>query len=584
MDKINSLKLENWRSFDKKGIELTDLKKFNLFVGPNNVGKSNIIKYLHNLMLYIDSTCVKSYEEWTEELKRPISSSERWDEDKSIFSEINICSNNENITINCEHTNDLNCITAFTSSSKYKKNVKKVYKFCKFFSSMEYIYTSRDIDSSRQSNSTKTFDGHYTMNDIGTIRSKEALKKKGDCFGEQMSIWLSDILGEETIFEYENRDVKLVHKRNNKLKSMSLMDNLGTGVAEVVMILAKLYLHKLTKDHLTVLFEEPESHLHPDALIKFFDIIKRLSKDAPFQYFITSHSIGLIDKISKADGSVYRVTKRENGSSDVMKCDNLFNDLNLLDDLGVRPSQLLISNFIIWIEGPSDRKYIKKWIECFTQGKLVENEHYTFAMYGGRNISNYSIEEYDSLDELINIIKFSRYAVIVCDRDNKFSEEDIERSHIGRLQNKIIELSLNDRIKIWVTEGREIENYVPISLMQDVLVNKSRRQSVSGVPVKIDIKKIKSKEVHIRKEESFDNFFGKMFVIDKSRYKKNKINNSKTLKDLQAIISRDDFAGPKNEIAGLVSAKWQEDHFKGSDLQKRIKEVVALIYSANGFK
>ena len=41
---------------------------------------------------------------------------------------------------------------------------------------------------------------------------------------------------------------------------------------------------------------------------------------------------------------------------------------NLLDDLGVKASDLLQANCAIWVEGPSDRIYIKKWLEIFNDG------------------------------------------------------------------------------------------------------------------------------------------------------------------------------------------------------------------------
>lgn len=43
---INHLGLKNFRSFDRDGIFLNDLTKVNLFIGKNNSGKSNVLKFL----------------------------------------------------------------------------------------------------------------------------------------------------------------------------------------------------------------------------------------------------------------------------------------------------------------------------------------------------------------------------------------------------------------------------------------------------------------------------------------------------------------------------------------------------------
>lgn len=47
--KIRKLNLKNWKSYDEVGIEINDLRHINIFIGPNNSGKSNLFKYFFKL-------------------------------------------------------------------------------------------------------------------------------------------------------------------------------------------------------------------------------------------------------------------------------------------------------------------------------------------------------------------------------------------------------------------------------------------------------------------------------------------------------------------------------------------------------
>lgn len=58
--------------------------------------------------------------------------------------------------------------------------------------------------------------------------------------------------------------------------------------------------------------------------------------------------------------------------------------------MDVKASDILQSNGIIWVEGPSDRIYLKRWLELFTPNEYEEGKHYQFLYYGGRLLSQYN--------------------------------------------------------------------------------------------------------------------------------------------------------------------------------------------------
>ena len=101
---------------------------------------------------------------------------------------------------------------------------------------------------------------------------------------------------------------------------------------------------------------------------------------------------------------IYHVTKGAKGAS-VKRIESHIDKTGILDDLDIKASDILQANGIIWVEGPSDRIYIKRWLDIFFDNRFEEGKHYQFLYYGGRLLSHYSAEEET---DLINIFKVNR--------------------------------------------------------------------------------------------------------------------------------------------------------------------------------
>lgn len=124
-----------------------------------------------------------------------------------------------------------------------------------------------------------------------------------------------------------------------------------------------------------------------------------------------------------------------------------------MTDLDIKASDLLQSNSVIWVEGPSDRVYLNKWISLL-DSKLIEGYHYSIMFYGGCLLSNITFENQDIANSgLISLLKLNRNCFVIMDRDGT---TDI--SNLNQTKQRIIEeLGLE---RVWVTKGREIENYL----------------------------------------------------------------------------------------------------------------------------
>nr|WP_231577162.1 AAA family ATPase [Salinicoccus sediminis] len=241
---------------------------------------------------------------------------------------------------------------------------------------------------------------------------------------------------------------------------ISLSDS-GSGLRTVLLVLIKLLLECNTEKTHIVIFEELENNLHPAIQRNLHRYIFEWAKKYEQFVFITTHSNVPIDMVLQEEkAQLVHVFKKDNLVYTATLLSSLDSD-NIFNDLEIKASDLLQSNGIIWVEGPSDRIYINKWIELITDGALVENKHYQIMFYGGKLLShlsgNTNFEKLTDYEEtnLINLLLTNRNAAIVID-----SDRSKPKKHINQTKKRIKkEFENNDKF-VWITEGREIENYL----------------------------------------------------------------------------------------------------------------------------
>lgn len=227
--------------------------------------------------------------------------------------------------------------------------------------------------------------------------------------------------------------------------------SLGSGVEQVIVLAAAA---TVTSRSLVCL-EEPETNLHPLLQKK---LIRYLTDETDNQYVIATHSSHVLDD-DRATAYHVRLTQSGSVASLAKRPHEL---VEICHDLGYRPSDLLQANCVIWVEGPSDRIYLRRWLELLDPS-LAEGIDYSIMFYGGKLLSHLTMSE-GALADFISLRRLNRASAILIDSDKTNS-----RQRISSTKKRIKDEFLADDPApghAWVTKCYTIENYIPHEILK----------------------------------------------------------------------------------------------------------------------
>lgn len=314
---------------------------------------------------------------------------------------------------------------------------------------IENIETKRSITNDSDNDPSRST-GRGLILDLARLQSPapgsnyKADKKKFD----DLNKFLKDVLEDDAarIEIPDQKDTIIVHTKSGEVLPLH---SLGTGIEAIILIAAAV---TYQEDKLFCI-EEPELYLHPALQRR---LIEYLVSDTNNHYLISTHSAAILNaNIS----SISHITKEQWTQIDTVVTPSQLS--NTVMDLGNRASDILQSNFIVWVEGPSDRVYFADWLKKYDP-ELVEGAHFSIMFYGGGLLNQLTVNE--EPNDFINLLKLNRNLAIVIDSDKTSPQK-----RLNATKRRIIEEVEAIGALSWVTEGYTVENYVPNSIIQQAV-------------------------------------------------------------------------------------------------------------------
>lgn len=500
--KLRALGLKNYRGIGPEWQYMPRFEKFNFFIGANNAGKSAVLNFLNSQL----SDGIRGISE------KKLSPLERFD--GGTKGPVGYA-----FGISREEAADN--VLSKISNERLRASLKSfVLEIIDVYSKNGMLWLGGDIDGQKglnfidppheddvarvrnpsewqnlwgqlQGRSAGDFRAHWLPQTIEAIRAAQSLSipqvnlipakrqigPKSEGFEDYSGKGLIDRLAEAQSPDWNKREdrdlfdkinkfvgqvtgdansrIEIPHNREQILVHMDgrilPLGSLGTGIHEIILIAAFCTL----SEEKIVCIEEPEIHLHPLMQRR---LIKFLGEHTSNQYFIATHSASFIDTAGAAIFHVLHDGEQARIRETILAADRY----EICADLGCRASDIVQANAVIWVEGPSDRIYIRHWISSISP-EFIEGIHYSIMFYGGRLLSHLGAEA-DEIDDFISLRALNRNAAIVMDSDKSSAG-----GKINETKERISAAFSGAQELAWVTAGREIENYVDPEILHQCL-------------------------------------------------------------------------------------------------------------------
>lgn len=303
---------------------------------------------------------------------------------------------------------------------------------------------------------------------------------------------------------FNGQEIVIIPKIDKDVVAVKIGDDerliyeLGEGIQSLIILTFPLF----ESEHGLFFIEEPELNMHPGMQRKFMEAIQ---SNPQHQYFFTTHSNHLLDlTIDYSNISIYAFRKTNDTHTVEIVTKG---DKNILELIGARSSSVFLANKSIWVEGITDRLYLRRYLELYIENVVFDKQaprediDYMFVEYGGNNITHWSF--LDATDPTINVDRITNNLMIIIDDDGDSKQErkSVLAKKLGRrylkLDQREIENTLSPDVLIKVVSSYEPKKYKPdfdISTINEALL----QSTPIGTFIEEHLFTAQSKQMHRR--------------------------------------------------------------------------------------
>ena len=332
----------------------------------------------------------------------------------------------------------------------------------------DYYQQRTSADYFRQKEPPVVFTGLSAYQDIqklllGNLQQRQGVRKFEESFSRDF---------------FDGKSVALIPKLNQDVLDLKIGDEaeypihqLGDGLQSIIILTFPLYQAEARGSMLLGFFEEPELFMHPGMQRAF---LKSLTERPGAQFFLTTHSNHFLDiTLDFSDVSIFTFRKELDKSETPEKTatfvlEPVSEKRNpCLELLGVRNSSVFLSNCTIWVEGITDRRYFAHFLALYFKKlrnadagtrEYREDLHFSFVEYGGSNITHWSF--LDAEEDPIDVQHLCSRLFLITDKDKGRAKE----ARHNRLRD-----ALRDRY--YCLECREVENLLTPEIIGAVVAD-----------------------------------------------------------------------------------------------------------------
>jgi predicted ATP-dependent endonuclease of OLD family len=249
--------------------------------------------------------------------------------------------------------------------------------------------------------------------------------------------------------------------------------HLGDGLQTIIIVTFPIF---MAKEPSLFFIEEPDLAMHPSMQRA---LIQAMLDKKEHQYFLTTHSNHFLDMALESDNiSIFQVKKEIEEDKTKFKITHATAILkSVFEDLGIRNSSVLLANCTIWVEGVTDKLYLKAYMKKYLQELSLEDTekhkkydlykedlHYIFAEYQGSNIVHWDFSNREQNDDLDNEGKKTTLVEALCGNALLIADGDIDNKG-----TRVADLTQIMGERFILLEAKEIENYIPSSILKETV-------------------------------------------------------------------------------------------------------------------